>query len=405
METLAARHRVMVTGVGMWTPLGGLEDTWQGLLAGRSGVRRVAADAPWSQLVGVAGLAELPRASAEEFPSKAHGAAYLAASQALADATLSRPARAGTELLVGNNATEMDSDAKLALLARACPNAGETDRSTRPYPPEFGLAWLRDRLGLAGVAPTLATNCVAGVQAIYLGASWIAQGHAKRVLAGGVDCAVTPEMAERFLSLHALASPPTLDSSRPFDARRNGFVLADGAGFLLLESESACQDSGARAYAQLGGWGFSNDAHHLTRSAPAPARKLQAMRGALAMAQVRPREIVALDAHGTSTRDNDLREYEAWRALFGDQLDELVITAAKSGLGHSLAGAGAIEAGLACRMLHEGQAPPIQNLEQPDERCPARGFERRSTALPEGPLLKTSFGFGGLNACGVFQPC
>ena len=148
MGNLAAGHRVMVTGIGMWTPLGGLEDTWQGLLAGRSGVRRVAADAPWSQLVGVAGLAELPSARAGEFPSKAHGTAYLAASQALADAALSEPARSGTELLVGNNATEMDSDAKLALLARACPAGRGADKRTRRYPPEFGLAWLRDSLGL-----------------------------------------------------------------------------------------------------------------------------------------------------------------------------------------------------------------------------------------------------------------
>ena len=395
----------MVTGIGMWTPLGGRDDTWRGLLAGRSGVREVAARAPWCQRVGVAGLAELPAGKSAAFPSKAHGAAYLAASEALEDAGLAGPARGGTELLVGNNSTEMDSDAKLALLARACSDAEPQPRRPRPYPPEFGLAWLRDRLGLAGVAPTLATNCVAGVQAIYLGASWIAGGHARRVLAGGVDCAVTPEMAERFLALHALASPPALDSSRPFDARRNGFVLADGAGFVLLEAESACEARGARPYARLSGWGLSNDAHHLTRSAPAPARKLQAMCGALSMAKLRARQIVALDAHGTSTGDNDLREYQAWRALFGTHLDTLVITAAKSGLGHALAGAGAIEAGLACRMLRERLAPPIQNLEQPDARCPARGFARRSTPLPEGPLLKTSFGFGGLNAGGLFQPC
>lgn len=397
------RRRVMVTGIGMWTPLGGRDGTWRGLLAGRSGVREVGPHAPWCQRVGVAGLAELPAGTAAGFPSKAHGAAYLAASEALADAGVSGAARAGTQLLVGNNTTEMDSDAKLALLARACTETGPVRR--RPYPPEFGLAWLRDRLGLAGVAPTLATNCVAGIQAIYLGASWIAGGYAERVLAGGVDCAVTPEMAERFLALRALASPPRLDSSRPFDARRNGFVLADGAGFLLLEAESACETRGARTYARLSGWGLSNDAHHLTRAAPTPARKLQAMCGALSMAGLRAREIVALDAHGTSTGDNDLREYQAWRALFGAHLDEVVITAAKSGLGHALAGAGAIEAGLACRMLREGLAPPIQNLEQLDSRCPARGFARRGTALPKGPLLKTSFGFGGLNACGVFQPC
>jgi len=352
----------------------------------------------------VAGLAELPTDPSAAFPSKAHGTAYLAAREALADAGLDDAARSGTQLLVGNNATEMDNDAKLSLLARACPETGQR-RHSRPYSPELGMAWLRDRLGLAGVAPTLATNCVAGIQAIYLGASWIAEGHAQRVLAGGVDCAVTPEMAERFLALNALAAPPALDSSRPFDARRNGFVLADGAGFLLLEAEPASEARGARPYARLSGWGLSNDAHHLTRSAPAPTRKLQAMNRALSMARLRAEQIVAVDAHGTSTCDNDLREYQAWRALFGAHLDALVITASKSGLGHALAGAGAIEAALACRMLQDRLAPPIQNLQQPDTRCPARGFARRDTALPEGPLLKTSFGFGGLNACGVFEAC
>ena len=389
----------------MWTPLGGCEDTWRSLLAGRSGVREVTPVAPWCQRLGVAGLAELPRDPSAAYPSKSHGTAYLAAREALTDAGLDEAARRETEVVVGNNATEMDNDAKLALLARACPGAGPR-RHARPYSPEAGMGWLRDRLGLAGVAPTLATNCVAGVQAIYLGASWIAQGQAQRVLAGGVDCAVTPEMAERFLALKALAARPALDSSRPFDAQRSGFVLADGAGFLLLEAKSASEARGARPYARLCGWGLSNDAHHLTRSAPAPTRKLEAMRRALAMAGSRAEEIVAVDAHGTSTQDNDLREYQAWRALFGAHLDSLVITASKSGLGHALAGAGAIEAALACRMLREGLAPPIQNLEQPDARCPARGFARRdTTALPEGPLLKTSFGFGGLNACGVFQAC
>ncbi len=152
------------------------------------------------------------------------------------------------------------------------------------------------------------------------------------------------------------------------------------------------------------GWGFSCDAHHVTRSAPTPEAKLKAMRGALHMARLAPDAIVAVNAHGTSTRDNDLREFQALRAFLGDRLADVLVVANKSALGHSLGGGGAIELAVSLLMLRDGQAPPIQNLETPDPQCQPAGFVKTRIPFEVGPILKTSFGFGGLNACGILTP-
>jgi 3-oxoacyl-[acyl-carrier-protein] synthase II len=395
-------RNVVVTGIGLHTPLGDRERTWEGLNSSRSGICQIGNRFSWAERAGVAGWIELGPEALRAAPSKVYALAYSAARDALVDARLELADHEHTELVIGNNSTELDAWSKQAIVARRGRRAAG---DSGPLIPDLGLSpWLRQQLRLRGVGPILATNCVAGAQAIQCALSWIVTGAADRVLAGGVDCGVTAEMIGRFASLRALAAPPHLASSRPFDARRHGFVIADGAGFLVLETEELARTRDVEPYGRVCGFGMSSDTYHVTRGAPTPDAKLAAMRGALHMAALRPADIRVINAHATSTIDNDRREFEALRALFGARLEDIVITANKSSLGHSLAGAGAIETAVSLLILRDGLVPPILNLEEPAQECCSSGLAVETMRVHPGPILKTAFAFGGLNICLALAP-
>jgi 3-oxoacyl-[acyl-carrier-protein] synthase II len=395
---------IVVTGIGLVTPLGlGREATWAAARAGATGIRPLA-----PPLRGVFGChygapVVLPSDEVAGTPGPAHAMALRCAREALADAGLAPGRAADLPIVIGNSTVEHTLERKRALWReRTC--AAPADGAGAPPAglEEFALAaWLRARLGVRGPVTTLASNCVAGLQAIILGGLHVAAGRRTRVLAGGVDRTVTPEMLARFALLQALARADDPAASRPFDERHAGMVLGDGAGLLVLEAEAAARARGARVYARLAGWGMTSDHHHPTRGAPDARAKAAAVRDALARAALAPAAVDCVSAHGTGTVDNDESEIRALRLALGPHAERVPITAAKSALGHSLAASGGVETALALLTVRDGVVPPILNLVRPAAACRVEGLVRRPLRLRARTIVKTAFAFGGFNACVV----
>lgn len=414
---------VVVTGVGLATPLGlAREVSWERLCAGESGIRPLPAGLAPGLGCSVAGHLDLAR-PAVGCPTATHALALRAAREALSHAGLDPSGGHDLRLYVGNSAIEYTVARKWALWrgrnAGGDPSAGgrargaggavvRTDGAGDDDPPaleEFALcAWLRRRLALRGAFATLASNCVAGLQAIVLAARHIAAGRSERALAGGVECAVTPEMIARFRLLRALSGGTDPACSRPFDVAHGGMVLGDGAGFLVLESAAAACRRGIRPMARLAGFGLSTDAYHVTRGAPDARAKAAAIGQALAMAGCGAAGVDVVYAHGTGTVDNDVTEIRALRLALGRHAERVAVTAPKSALGHSLAASAAVESAFAVLTIRDGVVPPIVNLTRPAPECDVAGLVRARRLLAARAVLKNAFAFGGLNACAIFAP-
>jgi len=262
-----------------------------------------------------------------------------------------------------------------------------------------GLALLLQRFGITGYASALNTACASGAQAVGLGLKLIRRGTADYVLAGGFDSMVNPVGLAAFSLLGALS--PDNDAperaSRPFDATRNGFVLGEGAGFLVLEEWTHARRRGARIYAELAGDGNALSCYRITDSHPSGDGPIQAMRHALADARIAPSAVDYLNAHGTSTRMNDAAECAAVRAVFGADADRVAVSSTKGMMGHLIAAAGAVEAAVCALAIHHQIAPANATLTEPDPDC-ALDFivgapRRRSLQV----AMSNSFGFGGSN--------
>jgi 3-oxoacyl-(acyl-carrier-protein) synthase len=233
----------------------------------------------------------------------------------------------------------------------------------------------------------------------------IRRGTADFVLAGGFDSMVNPVGLSAFCLLGALS--PDNDTpehaSRPFDRTRNGFVLGEGAGFLVLEEWSAAQRRGARIYAELAGDGNSLSSYRITDSHPSGDGPIQAIRQSLASAGARPDEVDYLNAHGTSTPMNDQSECVAVRALFGRHADRIGVSSTKSLMGHLVSGAGAVEAAICALAIHHGILPPNANLRELDPDCDLEFVRDQPLLRRVGVAISNSFGFGGSNNCIVFR--
>ncbi|MEU9895431.1 beta-ketoacyl-[acyl-carrier-protein] synthase family protein [Streptomyces phaeochromogenes] len=267
-----------------------------------------------------------------------------------------------------------------------------------------GAALISMIYGIGGPSLTLSTACASGGHAVGEGAQLVRAGSADVVVAGGHDAPLTPTNMVAMYRLGALATgfADPARSSRPFDAGRKGFVMAEGAAFVVLESLESAQARGARIHAELIGYGRNSDAYHLTAPHPAGAGALACMTAALADAGVTAREVVHVNAHGTGTELNDLAEARAVAELFGP--GEVPVTAPKSVTGHAIGGAGAIEAVVAAMSVARGLAPPTANLTELDPRCELDVVTDAPRKLPAGPVLSNSFAFGGHNACLVLTP-
>ena len=417
------RRRVAITGLGFVTPLGNdTAATWQALLAGRSGVAPITRFDATGYPVRIAAEVKSfdPRQAIEDrkllkFANRSHGFAVAAAEEALRDAGI-RPARGDAMrwgCVVGSGKTGT-AFAELAEVHRHC----APDGHFRPHrlltdgfgtdPLDFfrsqacaGLALLLNRFGIRGYATSVHTACASGSQAVGTAMKLIRRGTADCVLAGGFDSMIDPIGLASFCLLGALSPDNETPerASRPFDATRNGFVLGEGAGFLVLEAWDAARRRGARIYAELAGDGNSLSSYRITDSHPSGDGPIQAMRQALADAGARPEEVDYLNAHGTSTLMNDRSECAAVRAVFGSHAGKIGVSSTKSLMGHLIAGAGAVEAAICALAIHRGVLPVNANLTAPDPECDLDFVRGQPRVRRIRVALSNSFGFGGSNSC------
>ncbi len=415
-------RRVVVTGLGLVTPLGsGVEVSWSRLLEGRSGIRRIdrfdVSDLP-SRIAGLVppedepgGFAATDYVEPRELRRNDLFIVYAiaAATQALADSGFEprdEEERERAGVLIGSGIGGLSTIADTAVqLEKSGP------RRVSPFFIPAALINLATghvsiRFGLKGPNHSVVTACSTGAHAIGDAARLIALGDADVMVAGGAEAAVCRLGIAGFAAARALSTrynETPEKASRPWDRDRDGFVMAEGAGIVVLEEYERARSRGARIYAEVRGYGLSGDAHHITAPAPDGDGAFRCMRSALANAGLAPADIDYINAHGTSTPLGDEIEIGAIKRLFGEHVGNLSISSTKSAIGHLLGAAGAVEAIFAILAIRDGVVPPTLNLDHPSEGCddvdlvPHRARHRRVRAA-----LSNSFGFGGTNASVIF---
>ncbi|MFF5566526.1 beta-ketoacyl-ACP synthase II [Streptomyces sp. NPDC012623] len=405
---------VVVTGIGATTPLGGdSASTWEGLVAGRSGVRTLEGERYANLPVRIAATAAvdpgdvLPRPLARKLDRSAQFA-LIAAREAWADAGFT--ARAGED-------TSVDADRLGTVIASGIGGVttlldqydvlkerGERRVSPHTVPmlmPNSPSANVSLEVGARAGVHTPVSACASGAEAVGYAVEMIRTGRADVVVAGGTEAAIHPLPIAAFANMMAMSKnndDPT-GASRPYDTGRDGFVMGEGAGILVLESAEHAAKRGARAYCEILGQGLSSDAHHIAQPEPTGRGIAKAMQNLLDSSDLKPSEITHLNAHATSTPQGDVAEIKALRRVLGDDLDHVAISATKSMTGHLLGGAGGIETVATALALYHRTAPPTINIEHLDEEVDADVVRGEARSLPGGTIaaINNSFGFGGHN--------
>jgi 3-oxoacyl-[acyl-carrier-protein] synthase II len=413
---MLVRKRVVVTGLGAVTPLGNdAGTTWEGLLAGRSGIARITGFDPSGLDVQIA--AEVKGFDAQErlgrrlvrrndrFSLLALAAAREAVEDAECDFGRDGADAGRTGVLIGTGIGGVH-----ALLEAFDVYRERGPRRVSPFMvtalmPNAATALVAIDQGVRGANFSISSACATGTHAIGEAAELIRRGDADVMICGGSEAGTHP------VSLAALANMGALSrrngeperASRPFDAERDGFVMAEGAGALILESLEHARDRGARIRAELIGYGVSADAFHITAPEESGAGAAQAMTNALRDAGLAPGEVDYINAHGTSTPLNDPIETRAIRAAFGEHADHLAVSATKSMIGHLMGAAGAVEAIACVKSLETGWVHPTVNYENPDPDCDLDYVPNQSRFLKPRIVLSNSFGFGGHNGCLILR--
>ena len=421
------RRRIAITGIGMVTPIGhNAPATWAALVAGRTGCAPIREFDARGFPVRIGAevkdfTADAVKADRKllKFASRSHRFALAAAEEALTDAGI-RPQtdtahRWGLSVGAGMMGVTFD---ELQTVHTHCAPDGEFNPDAllkRKFPADpvafcrsqtnSGLALLTRQFGIHGYATAVHTACASGGQAIGTALKLLRRGGADYVLAGGYDSMLNPIGLSSFCLLGALSSDNDTPggASRPFDATRNGFVLGEGAGFIVLEDWDKAQKRGARIYAELAGDGNSLSSYRITDSHPSGDGAIQAIQQALTDARLTSAEIDYVNAHGTSTLMNDRSECAALRAVLGSHIDRVAVSSTKSCMGHLIAAAGAVEAGVCALAIRDGIAPLNANYQTPDPECEVSIVRDRSRPLRIRAVLSNSFGFGGSNSCLVFR--
>jgi 3-oxoacyl-[acyl-carrier-protein] synthase II len=416
-------RRVVVTGLGMTTPLGVTTDeSWQGLIAGKSGIRTIQRwvdeeFAGHKLPVSIGG--EVPNFDPEpwlehkkdvkrmdRFILLSMCAGHQAWKQAglpdrLDDVTGNR---AGSIVGVGLGG--------LGNILAAYDNFKEKGprRVSAFFIPMIianlapGQMAIRYNLRNANWAP--ASACSSGNHGIGEAFMHIRDGRADLMLCGGAESALEPLAVAGFASMHALCTSKNNDpagSSRPFDKTRDGFVMGEGAGMLVLEDLDSAKKRGAKIIAEVAGYGSSDDANHITAPAPEGEGAQRAIKDALAMAQLNPEQIGYVNAHGTSTPYNDKSETDAIKGVFKDYAKKLPVSSTKSMIGHLLGAAGGVEAVISILALQHGILPPTINYKEPDPECDLDYIPNTAREVRVDAAISNSFGFGGTNAVLCFK--
>ena len=413
-QTPSNRIGATITGIGVVTPLGSKpEELFDALLAGRSGLTRPEGDHPVAGWLDSAGISPPidPRAvlppTEGRFVDRFVLLALAAADGAMSDSGIEvgrdvDPRRVAVIVSTGGGGLESYEGA-----AKRREKSGRPGVSPYLLPgmlSNMAAARIAIKYGIRGYSSAITTACAAGAQSIGEALRLIRAGEADVVVCGGADASLHPTIAAAFTNARALATgweDPTA-SSRPFDSRRNGFVLGEGAAVLVLERTEHAAARGASGYADLLGWGASTDAHHPTTPRPDGEGAMDSMRMALASAGVEPSDVDYVNVHGTGTKLGDVAETTALHAVFGDH--QPAVSSIKGATGHLLGASGAVEAGVTALSIAHGALPPTLNLENPDPACEldhVRGTARRG---PVRCALSNSFAFGGHNISLLFGP-
>ena len=406
--------KIVVTGLGATTPLGGdVLSTWDALLAGKSGISTL--QQPWVAQyeipVTFAGQAKVP--ASEVFtlqeskrldPSSQF--ALIAAREAWADAGAPEvvPERLAVEFSTGIGGVWTLLDAFDTLKERG---ARRVLPMTVPMlMPNGPAAAIGMDLAARGGVRTAVSACASSTEAIANAITRLKSGEVDMVVAGGCEAAIHPLPIAAFAAMHATSrrNDEPEKASRPYDVNRDGFVMGEGAGALVLETEEHAKARGAKIYAYLVGGSVTSDAFHITAPDPEGSGAARAVLSALEQAGAKPEDVVHINAHATSTPVGDIAEYTALKRVFGDHLENIAISATKASTGHLLGGAGAIEAVFTVLALKNRTAPPTINLDDQDPAIPL-DIVTSPRKLPEGPILaiSNSFGFGGHNAVIAFR--
>lgn len=408
-----AERRVVITGLGMLSPLGNdVQSSWDGIKSGRSGI----------------GL--IDRFDASEYNTKIGGAVrdldispYLSPKDARKmDAFIHYGLIASQQAVESSGLREFEGlDVERVGVAIGSGIGGLefieknvialAENGPRKVSPFFVPASVINmisgnvaiRYGYQGPNIAITTACTTGTHNIGYAARTIAYGDADVMLAGGAEMATTRTGIAAFSAARALSTrnDEPEKASRPWDRERDGFVLSDGAGVLVLEELEHARKRGAEIYGEVIGFGMSDDAHHIT--APSGTGAQKAMRNAIRDAGLEPEDIDYINAHGTSTQIGDVAEVDAVKAVFGDHAHKLAMSSTKSMTGHLLGAAGAVEAIFSILAIREGVLPPTINLDNPDEGCDLDFVANESRQADVRVALSNSFGFGGTNGTLIFR--
>jgi len=407
-------RRVVVTGLGLVTSVGhDVASTWESILAGRSGAAPITA-------FDVEKYSTTFSASVRDFDTDPY---FPAKDARKMDSFVQYGMAAGIQAFDESGYTIDENNAQRvgAVIGSGIGGIGQIEKNSeivnsvgpRRISPFFVPGSIINmisgnlsvRYGFRGPNLAIVTACTSGTHSIGLAARLIAQGDADAMLAGGAEMATTKVGLGGFAAARALSTrnDDPEAASRPWDADRDGFVLGDGAGVIMLEEYESARARGATIYAEVTGFGMSGDAHHMTLPPEDGRGAADAMRGALADAGLDPSEVEYVNAHGTSTIAGDLAESRAVESVFGSAAQSVAVSSTKSMIGHLLGAAGAVEAVFSILALRDQVAPPTINLDNPGEGCVLDYVPHTAREMTINHALTNSFGFGGTNGSLVFS--
>jgi 3-oxoacyl-[acyl-carrier-protein] synthase II len=408
------KRRVVVTGLGLITPLGtGIQKTWEGICKGASGIDRITTFDASEFPVQIAG--EVKDFNAEDFIERKEikkmdvfiQYALSAGSMAIEDAGLKiteeNADRVGVIVGAGIGGIQTIERYHSVLLENG-------QRRISPFfipmlITNLAAGQISMRFGARGPNSCVTTACAAGTHAIGDSFKIIQRGDADAMIAGGSESAITPLTIAGFANMKALSSrnDSPQKASRPFDVERDGFVIAEGAGIIVLEELEVALARRAKIYAEVIGYGMTADAYHMTAPDPEGRGVVNCMRVALRDAGIAPEAVNYINAHGTSTPYNDKHETSAIKHVFGEHVHQLAVSSTKSMTGHLLGAAGGVEAAFCALALSEGIVPPTINYEHPDPECDLDYVPNHARHIDLENVISNSFGFGGTNACIVLK--
>ena len=408
-------RRVVITGLGVVSPVGnGKEEFWNNLLAGKPGVGpitqfdatdfpvKIAGEVKDFDPVALAGDRKTVR-HMDRYTQFAVAAAKMAVADAKLDMTKENPDMAGTLIGTGIGGIHVMEDTILQIEKRG---PGKVNPFAIPMMiANMASGQVSITLGLRGPVLTDVTACASGTNSIGLAARLIKYGDADIMIAGGAEAAVSKAPMAGFAAMKALSSRdcPPEEASCPFDAGRDGFVLGEGSGVLVLEELEHAKKRGAHIYAEFAGYGSNGDAYHITAPRPGGELAYLCMEKALKDAHTKPEEVDYINAHGTSTLLNDLNETSAIKALLGKHAYEIPVNSTKSMTGHLLGAAGAIEAVVCALSIENNKVHPTINLKERDPECDLDYVTEGARDVKINVAMSNSFGFGGHNAVIVMR--